>query len=535
MAIKPFQMMTLQIRPGVRSTLLIAAGVASLGTAPVLAQSITVDSLDAPKAFTPGIEVDGALDAESWQGTSAERAIRLIETMPVDTNHPIVRDMMRRVILSGLVPPQGAGDAYDAARISAAQELASPSEYERFANRNPAARAPKLRADAFIAKGDLVSACEISDALQQGRGQSYWVRLRAACHDLRDEVALADLARDILRDRGEPLDLVVPDPPEDFWVRAMDLDGADLTSMMREFAGEPDFFEETDSDPEAGPEETLGSQAMEQLAGDPSQTEPQGSEPTPLFPSSNELTESSPINIYLDPTPKPEPVPTYELQAALDDPSEEGTARLFLLGRDGDARAVAAFVSRAVAAGIDPNTVLPRIPAVLDPTDMAQADLPLFARYAAMTRDIALMQALYIATDDETAKERLALASDALGGGYRDRPLGEGLETALAEQANGSEQDVLIALALGANLEEATEQRLAESASGPTPVITWIALDQAIERGSRAEALLRLANVLDGRRAEDGVTLYRVLRELRNAGLSDTAGQLAAYEYLRDL
>ena len=76
---------------------------------------------------------------------------------------------------------------------------------------------------------------------------------------------------------------------------------------------------------------------------------------------------------------------------------------------------------------------------------------------------------------------------------------------------------------------------MAESASGPTPVITWIALDQAIERGSRAEALLRLANVLDGRRAEDGVTLYRVLRELRNAGLSDTAGQLAAYEYLRDL
>lgn len=525
-----------RIRP--LSALLVTAGLVAISSMGALAQSITVDSLDAPKAFTPGIEVDGALDAESWQGASAERAIRLIETMPVDTTHPIVRDMMRRVILSGLVPPQGAGEAYEAARISAAQELASPSEYERFANRNPAARAPKLRADAFIAKGDLMSACDISDALQQGRSESYWVRLRAACHDARDEVALADLARDILRDRGEPLDLVVPDPPEDFWVRAMDLDGADLTAMMREIAGEPDFFEDAESEPELGGEETLGSQAMNGAMNEAAETtEPQleGATPTPLFPSSDTLTGSSPINIYQEPKPEPEPVPTYDLDAALADPSEEGSAQLFLLGRDGDARAVAAFVSRAVAAGIDANTVLPRIPAVLDPTDMAQADLPLFARYAAMTRDIALMQALYVATEDETAKERLALASDALGGGYQDRPLGEGLESALEAGGRGAEQDVLIALALGADLEEGTEQRLMDSPPSPTPVMTWIALDQAIDRGTRAETLLRLANVLDGRQADDGVTLYRVLRKLRNAGLSDTAGQLAAYEYLRDL
>ena len=526
------------------TALMVTVSLAGLGSGPAVAQSITVDSLDAPKAFTPGIEVDGALEAESWQGTSADRAIRLIERMPLETTHPIVRDMMRRVILSGLVPPQGAEDAYESARISAAQELASPSEYERFANRNPAARAPKLRADAFIAKGDLASACEISDALQQGRGESYWIRLRAACHELRDETSLGDLARDILRDRGEPIELVVPDPTDDFWVRAMDLDGTALTEMMREIAGEPDYIAEPETGLTPEGEETLGSQAMEHAADmagaempgpETSEPELQGASPTPLFPPSSDLAGSSPTNIYLEPDPAPQPVPTYDLDAALDDPSAEGTARLFLLGRDGDARAVAAFVDRAAAAGIDPNTVLPRIPAVLDPTDMAGADLPLFARYAAMTRDIALMQALYIATEDEAARERLALASDALGGGYYDRPLGDGLETALNNDADGSETDVLIALALGADLEEGVEQRLSDALSGSTPVVTSIALDQAIERGARAETLLRLANLLDARPSDDGVTLYRVLRDLRRAGLSETAGQLAAYEYLRGL
>lgn len=515
-----------------RATLLLSMGLLALPSQSV-AQSITVDSLDAPKAFTPGISIEGALSAESWQGTSADRAIRLIEAMPVDTQHPIVRDMMRRVILSGLVLPQGGGADYDKARIAAAQRLASPEEYEQFAARNPAARDPRLRADAFIAEGDLASACEISDALQEGRGQSDWIRLRAACHDLRDETSLADLARDILRDRGEPTDLVVPDPPQDFWVRAMALDGPALTKMMTELAGEPDLILEVPTEMDLALED-IGTQANDPMSA-PSlsddtlaETNPQ---PTPLFPSSDPLIQDP----LVPATPAPEPIMTYDLDAALMDESDAATARLFLLGRDGDARSVSAFVRRAVEAGLDANTVLPRIPAVLDPTDMAQVDLPLFARYAAMTRDIALMQALFIATEDEAAKERLALASDALGGGYIGRSLGEGLETALSKGAAGARKDVLMALALGANLEEETESLLADLASSQAPAVGWVALDQAIDRGTRAETLLRLADVLDRRAEGDTVTLYRVLRKLRNAGLADTAGQLAAYEYLRDL
>ena len=93
----------------------------------------------------------------------------------------------------------------------------------------------------------------------------------------------------------------------------------------------------------------------------------------------------------------------------------------------------------------------------------------------------------------------------------------------------------MIALALGSNLEEEVEAQLLSIASSQAPVVSWIALDQAIDRGTQAEALLRLAVVMDQRDENDGVTLYRVLLNLRNAGLSETAGQLAAYEFLRDL
>ncbi len=525
-----------------------SAAALALLAGPAHAQ-ITVDSLDAPKAFTPGIAIDTPLDAESWRGTSAERALRLMAAMPRDTDHPVLRDMLRRVVLSGLVPPSGTegdsndqGGAYETARIDAARVLATPDEYARFEARNPAARDPRLRADARLARGDLDGACELSDAVQRGRGETYWVRLRAACHELRGETAAADLARDILRDRGEETNLDVPEPVDGLWAELLDLDAAALAARMTELAGEPRPLELEEEEPDsvAAPQDTV--------PDDP----------------------NAPIQLFAEPDPfiqpaEPDPVATFDLATALEDTSDQGTAQLFVLGRDGDAAAVSAFVDRARAAGLDPYRVLPRIPAVLDPADMARADLPLFARFAAVQRDVGLMRALYDAlepepvVDDlsgdptegsvpedeasdapetdaalERTRERLALASDAIGGGFYGRSLGIGLETALEAQETGAQADVLIALGLGSNLDEMTEGLLdGLSRPGSTDWTDWIALDHAADRGAQAETLLRVATNLSADR--DPLALYHALQALRDAGLSETAGQLAAFEYLRGL
>lgn len=523
-----------------------------------MAQTISVESLDDAKAFAPGIEVEGALAAESWQGTSAERAVRLLRDMITDTPHPVVQVMQRRVVLSGIMPPDGAGEAFERLRIRAAQRLSTPDEYARFAARNASSQAPALRAEAYLAQGDLAAACEISDTIVQGRSESDWVRLRAACHDSRGETAAADLARDLLRDRGEPTQIVIADPPEGFWLEMMALDQAALMTFM---AARADYPETPLSEPV--PEADLEPESEPDLDPDPDPdpgSELEGSAPLDLLAPQREDDRVDAIPPAQSVTDLPSPDPTrpnpailsepvlpepilaepilgepFDLADAQTDPTQRGTARLFELGRKGDAAAVAAFVKRASAAGLDPDRVLSRIPAILDPTQMAAVDLPLFARHAVATRDIPMMQALYIATDDETGRERLALASDALGNGYIGRPLGDGLETALTAGREGAVRDVMLALGLGAVLEEAVEARLVDTLTHPSSSAAWIGIDQTIDRGAPAELLLRLAAELTADTPPDAWTLYKSLRALRGAGFSDLAGQLAAYEYLRGI
>lgn len=512
--------------------LLCLAAILAL-SGPAFAQSIEVERLDAAKAFAPGIEITGALESEAWQGTSAERAARLLSELPADTPHPIVHDMLRRVVLSGLVPPVGADDAFERRRIMAAQDLATPDEYARFAARNPAARDPALRVDAYIARGNLSAACEISDAIQQDRGDAYWVRLRAACHEMRDETARADLARDILRDRDEETTLVVPEPREGFWVEAMALDAVALNAMMTELAGDPepagppeapiDSLKVNDAD---SAEDTIIEESLvDTLPVDP------GMPPAAEAPAGESILD--PFSLFVEAEPEPEP--TFNLTAAVEDTTDQGTARLFILGRDGSAAAVAEFVSRATETGLDSSRVLSRIPAVLDPADMARVNLPLFAKHAVVIRDIGLMQALFGATEDQSVRERLALASDAMGGGFSGRALGEGLETALMDNASGAVDDVLIALALGSNLTESVEALLDAANRSGQADMNWIAIDHAVDRRARAESLLRFSALIAARKDDDPWTLYRAIRGLRTVGFPETAGQLAAYEFLRGL
>lgn len=514
----------------IRTLFLSASAVVALAGS-ASAQSIAVEGLEAAKAFTPGIEVARGLNADAWAGTSAERATRLLQEIPTETPHPIVRDMLRRVVLAGLASPSGSDPAFERARIQAAQMLASPDEYARFTARNPASQDPALRVDAYIARGNLDAACEISDAITQGRGEPDWVRLRAACHMARGETAAADLARDLLRNRGEETLLVVPDPPEGFWIEAMELDAATLDRFMTDLAA--------DMDMPAPPATLEGASPFEITSDTISQTDPTDI-PDDVLGEIEVGVPFSTETLVTEPPMEAEVEADLELSTLLADMSPSASAKLYLLGRAGDARAVSEFVARAEAEGLDSARVLSRIPAILDPADMAASNLPLFARYAVVTRDIVMMQALFDATMDEITRERLALASDAMGNGFIGRSLGAGLELALAETAPSATRDVLMALALGADLTEPVEAMLAEAVLPGTVDADWIGIDHAIDRGARAESLLRLAAQIASddasiNQAADSWTLYRTLRRLRDAGFSDTAGQLAAYEYLRGL
>lgn len=531
-------------RRAVRWPLRCSVGLAAMTVmalvSPAFAQTIEVEGLDAAKAFAPGIDVAGELPRSAWTGTDANTAIALLEVIQGDSNHPIVSNMRRRVVLAGLSPPVGAGDAFDRARIEAAQDLATPDEYEQFAARNPAAHDPHLRAEAAIAQGGLETACTISDTITQGRGESFWVRLRAACHELRGETALAELARDLLRDRGETAELVVPEPPKGFWVEVMALGEAELIAFMDAAADWPAPALPRVIEPEVEASDPIDLNA---LPAD----DVVGEAPINLLPPADDLAVldlNNDAESEAEPEVPPAAASAIDLGAVLTDETDRGTARLFRLGLDGDAKAVSEFVRRAKAAGLDANRVLARIPALLDPTQMAVVDLPLFARYAVATGDIPLIQALFVATEDPELQQRLALASDALGSGYYDKPLGDWLEMDLETGDAAALGDVMIALGLGARLSARADAALRDydlSGSDISSLLDWIAVDQALDRGAQAETLLRLATLIPDagtagdRGSQEAIRLYRVLKALRQSGFSDLANRLAAYEFLRGL
>ncbi len=434
-----------------------------------LAQDVLTEDLGQARAFAPGIDVPGALDAAAWQGTSAATATRLLMGIePPDS--AASRALLRRVVLAGLSPPDGADDAFETARIRAARLLAQPGEYERFAARNSSTNDPKARADAALLAGDLLAACKISDALVTGRGDSHWVRLRAACHEQRGETAAAELARELLIERREETELTIAKPTDPFWSRVARDEVATLSPYLSDLA-------------------------LKDV----------------------ELSEVDPVQGI-----------SFDLETAAADDSPTGYAQLYQLALGGDAKAAALFVKRGRTAGQDPDWLLARLPATLDPSQMAAADLPLFARHAAATRNIPLMQALFGASDAEGDKTRLALASDALGGGFFGRDLGQGLEGALDSQQG--RDDALIALALGAHSSDALEQALIKL---PAAATDWVFIDAALLRGARAEAALRIADVLaTNPTVRDR---YHAIRALTQLGQSEVAGQLAAEHFLQGL
>ena len=447
-----------------RASLLAALLLA--GAAPAFAQDIAVDPLGEARAFAPGVASAGGLEPSAWTGTPPARAIRLLKGLDTDNAHPIAREMMRRVVLGGLAVPDGGGEPFRVARLQAAQALATPEEYAQLASRNEAANDPRIRADAALAAGDLAAACQIGDTVTVGRAETYWVRLRRACLLERGETAAAELAGDILRERGESVDLAVGDARKGFWAEVERRSGDDLRQY-----------------------------------------------------TSNLAIEGMDLSQGI----------VFDLETASLDDGTRASAQLHQLALQGDALATARFVERAQAAGLDADAVLSKIDAVLDPNAMAAADLDLFARHAVITRDLGLLSALYRSVDDEAQKQRLALASDAIGGGFYARALGEGIEQGLSDKVPLAVGDALIALALGAQLSEVAEEGLSSISLGQPPA-AWIPINAAIDRGARAETLLRLAPLVA--EASTPAERYRVIRALRQAGFNDLAGQAAALAFL---
>lgn len=164
--------------------LLIAAALALLAL-PAVAQ-VEVATLAPPDYFSLG-DRDSGMPADLWRGTSPALAHDLIPLIGKKPLSPASATLARRVLGAGVAGPEGAGRDPDvaAARVQALLALGQSRTAWAAVERAPGVPAnPDLAqagAEAALVNGQDDFACKVSDQLTVGRGEIYWLRLRAWC------------------------------------------------------------------------------------------------------------------------------------------------------------------------------------------------------------------------------------------------------------------------------------------------------------------------------------------------------------------
>lgn len=156
-----------------------------MAAAPASAQ-VEVTQLAAPDAFsTPGR--DTGLAQDLWRGTPLETARAVLPMLSARPLSPAAAALARRVLATGAPGPQGAvGDpTLGGARAGALLALGDVAAATRILERAPGlernAELSRAAAETSLLAGDTARACQLADGLSTGRGEAYWLRLRAFC------------------------------------------------------------------------------------------------------------------------------------------------------------------------------------------------------------------------------------------------------------------------------------------------------------------------------------------------------------------
>jgi hypothetical protein len=176
---------------------LVLAAFALLLAAPASAQ-VEVAPLAAPDYFSLGSR-DTGLPDDVWRDSSGPTAAALIPGLGARPLTPAARDLAWRLLATAAVGPDGAGrdPAVAGARIQSLLALGRPAEAwaaaERAGNLATHPALAEAVAETALIVGDDERACRIADGLSVGRGEIYWLRLRAYCEARAGEGVVAQL------------------------------------------------------------------------------------------------------------------------------------------------------------------------------------------------------------------------------------------------------------------------------------------------------------------------------------------------------
>lgn len=511
---------------------------------------IEIDQLSPAASYDSGALAPstGGLPASLWQGTNSQTARDLFNLVGVEMNGT-ARELARAAVLSEGVPPQSEleleREAYLKSRLEAVLKLGDLSAFDAIARiSDPNARIGTLMpvyAKRALLGGDTAGACTLSDTVTTERKLPVWSKLRAFCHVVRDEVPAAELTADLLKrsDHNDPA----------FFNLLGNLTGSVIKKPVFGDVSSAQHVALARLLIELKPDLKVGQIKSRPLAASIALSEQAsaGTRFAALKTAANLLSPDETKQVFLslagEEALSANALVTKETWAA-----EDWGSALSTINATPDSSATAALTGKALReadkAGLlkEIGAVLSNDIAIIPHQLQAQTDGLVFAKFAVEKRDLSGLRSLYEnLNDDDPLRSRIALASDALGGGFLMSEMGTDIETRLSANGDGkirATRDAFIAASLGANVDVRMLAHLIDTTDRPKSAGSpgkLLALKTAARRQAQAEVALLAAHIFEATPPQNmgAADLANILFALNDAGLREQASIIAARDFLR--
>ncbi len=165
-----------------------------------------VEGLAAPDVGVIGL--DQGFDPEIWRGSDAEIVLALLADLPVETRNPALRDLTRRLLITGAAPD---GDVASGRllelRVDRLIAMGALADAAALLDRLPASAGgsalARRAAEVALWRGDGDRACALADQGGPGVEGAFWGQLVVFCRLRAGDGAGAMLALDLLREAGQ--------------------------------------------------------------------------------------------------------------------------------------------------------------------------------------------------------------------------------------------------------------------------------------------------------------------------------------------
>lgn len=173
--------------------------------------SIQVDTLQTINPDTVGVlsAQEGGFGVDMWAGTSRRMLLTLIERLPVNIRSEVMRDLMRRLLLSTATLPEGmAGDgAYIARRVGLLAAMGDTLSVSRLLDATPGRgqinQLVRFEANVRFLANDNARACSLAAGQIGHQASVYWQKAFIFCQALAGEHDKAALGVSLLQETGD--------------------------------------------------------------------------------------------------------------------------------------------------------------------------------------------------------------------------------------------------------------------------------------------------------------------------------------------